>query len=326
MKYTNNYDLNLSMAVWLATDDYDHSEVPNEISVTTLLRSPRQIILGKRMVESKIPIEIDISTRVASRMGTAIHDSLETSWRKNYKQAMKDLGYSQDIINRIIINPEPATVTPDMLPVYLENRVKKPIGNHVLSGKYDFIGNGRLEDYKSTGVYSYIKGTNTEKFKKQGSMYKWLNPDIITDDEMTIQYVFFNWEEYKATQPNYPSFKIIAVPIKLLSLDEIETWMSEKLNLLDSLQNIPEPELPLCNAEDLWQSQSSFAYYHNPDKRARASKTFDDYYAAHNHLIQKGSCGVIVERPGQVRHCAFCGANSICTQKDTYIANGSLVL
>jgi hypothetical protein len=48
-KYTNNTGIGLSMAVYLATDNYDHNHDPRTISATTLIKSTKQIILGERV-------------------------------------------------------------------------------------------------------------------------------------------------------------------------------------------------------------------------------------------------------------------------------------
>ena len=320
--FTNKYDLSPSIAVWLAADFYDHNEDINYISVTELLKSPRQLILRSRATEEGIT---DISSQVASAMGTGIHEHIHQAWLMHYKQAMLDLGYKEKDIRRIKINPE--VVEENDIPVYMEQRVIKQIGNYWIGGKFDMIMNGQLEDYKTTGVYSYIKKSNTDKFRLQGSMYRWLNPDKITNDIMLIQYIFLNWEAAKVSakpESNYPKFKIVADPIKLLSIEETERWVTDKLTLLDSLQDTPEPELPLCTKEELWQDDPSYAYYKNQAKMARATKVFPNYYEAHQRYLADGSVGVIQERPCTVRACLFCGVSSLCTQKDQYIAAGLL--
>lgn len=323
MQYTNKYDLSLSIAVWLASDLYDHSDNPKEISTTALLDSPRQIILRMRSTSEGIG---DVSSKIASSMGTAIHDSLENAWKKNYVKAMQSLNYTDKMISKIKINPNPQDIKDGDLPVYMEQRVKKEINDYIISGKYDFIGNGQLEDYKTTGVYTYVKGSNTEKFRKQGSIYRWLNPNIITDNIMIIQYIFFNWEAFKVSQTGYPKFRILADPIELLSIKDTEKYIVDKLAILDSLKNTPEPELPLCTKEELWQDDAVYAYYKNPTKTLRATKTFSNYYEAQQRYLDDGSVGIIKERPCIVKACQFCEVSSVCTQKDQYIAAGLLIL
>ena len=104
MIYTNEQKIGLSMAVFLASDDYDHDARPNAISATGLLKSVRQTILSQR-AESGIT-SMDISTLVASTFGTAVHDGIEKAWTGDrYKLALAKLGYKQATIDRIVVNP-----------------------------------------------------------------------------------------------------------------------------------------------------------------------------------------------------------------------------
>lgn len=58
MQYTNTTNIPLPLAVFLATDDYDYQ--PDTISVTTLLKPIKQIILGRRL-EKKIDLLISLA-------------------------------------------------------------------------------------------------------------------------------------------------------------------------------------------------------------------------------------------------------------------------
>jgi len=187
-KYSNTEKISLSLAVWLAEDTYDHNPDPKHISATGLLKSPKQIILAQR-VPTPAPgtavddlILEDISNRVSSAMGTALHNGIESAWRNGFQQCLRDLGYPERVIERIIVNPEPEQLKENSIPVYLERRVEKKLGPFIISGKYDIVIDGQLDDYKSTGVYGYMQGNNDEKYRLQGSIYRWLNPEIITYD------------------------------------------------------------------------------------------------------------------------------------------------
>ena len=326
MKYTNQYNLSLSVAAWLANDDYDYNNDPKTLSTTTLLKSVRQIVLAKRAIKAGLVLTTDVSTRISSSLGTAVHDSLEKVWDDhNYEKPLRSLGYSQKDIDRIMVNPNPEHVSENKIAIYTENRTEKKINDYTITGKYDHVYNGQLQDFKTTGVYSYIKQTNTTKFMQQGSIYRWLNPNIITNDEMLIQYIFFNWEAFKVNQEGYPAFKILAQPLTLMSYEETEQFIIDKLALIDKYLDVQESELPLCTSEDLWQNPSVYSYYKNPAKMTRATKNFPTYYEAQNRYIQDGSVGTIVEKPAQIKACAFCPSFELCSQKDTYITNGTLV-
>ena len=56
-KYTNQHNISLLMGIWLAHDSYDMVPAEKKLSVTTLLRSVRQVILGSRAVASDRVVE-----------------------------------------------------------------------------------------------------------------------------------------------------------------------------------------------------------------------------------------------------------------------------
>lgn len=322
-QYSNASSVPLSIAVFLATDHYDYD--PDTISATALLKPLRQIILSSRIPAGETAIEL--TAMVNSRMGTAIHDGIERAWKTNYKGAMAALGYPQRVIDRVRINPTEAELNDDIIPVYMEQRVKRAIGDKVISGKYDFILEGRVEDFKSTSVFTAINKTNNDKYSWQGSIYRWLNPKIITKDEMAIQWIFTDWSKAKAlSDPNYPQQRIQQLIVPLKSLAETEAFIVRKLALIEQYMNAPEDQIPECSDEDLWRSEPVFKYYKNPSKMVRSTKNFDNMHDARLRLAEDGNVGIIVEKPGEATACKYCSAFPLCSQKDALIAKGDLVL
>lgn len=322
-QYSNSSSVPLSLAVFLATDNYDHDA--NTISATSLIKPLRQIVLGARV--PKETIAPDLTQMVASRMGTAIHDGIERAWLHNYANAMTALGYPKTAIERVRINPEPDTLKEDDIPIYLEQRAYKQVGNYTVSGKFDFVGEGRVEDFKSTSVYTAMNNTNDAKYALQGSIYRWLNPTIVTQDQMAIQYIFTDWSAARAkSESNYPPYRFQQRIIPLLSLIETERFVQTKLDLIDKHMESEEADLPLCTDEDLWRSDPVWKYYKNPEKTARSTKNFATKQEAYIKLAEDGGKGMVLEKPGQVTACKYCSAFSVCTQKDALIAQGDLVI
>lgn len=320
MQYTNINNISLPLAVFLATDNYDYE--PNTISATSLLKPTRQYILSKRV--PKEDMNLDVGSLVSSRMGSAIHIAIEQAWL-NPEKALKLLGYPEDIIKRIKINPE--KVNKNDIPVYMEQRSYKKLLGHTISGKFDFVAEGKVQDFKSTSVYTYLNQSNREKYILQGSIYRWLNPDIITKDVMSIQYIFTDWSKVASLKnPDYPSNRVITQNLPLQSLEATEEFIKQKLTQLDKYNDTPEPELPYCTDDDLWRKETVYKYYKNPKKRTRATKNFTSRKEAMIKLVEDGSIGIIEEVKGQVNACKYCNAFNLCTQKDKLIADGSLIL
>ena len=182
--YGNVSAVPLALAVFLASDYYDYNSDLDTVSATTLLKPLRQIILP-----SRIPAGdglVDLAAMMNNRMGAAIHDGIEKAWITNYRTAMQALGYPARIIDKIVINPQPGYDLEDRIPIYLEQRLKRKTGKWTISGKFDFVGEGRVQDFKSTSVWTYKNQVNSQKYTQQGSIYRWLDPQLITQSEMDI--------------------------------------------------------------------------------------------------------------------------------------------
>ena len=84
---TNRFNLPMSMAVFLAADDYDGPQAEEGvkvISATSLLKSTRQVVLGFRLPEDTF---VDVSDLISSRMGQAYHTAVEYAWLSNLQKS-----------------------------------------------------------------------------------------------------------------------------------------------------------------------------------------------------------------------------------------------
>ena len=316
-KITNITGIGLPMAVWLASDDYDFQPgKARAISATSLLKPVRQILLRERLDETNSTTP-DVSDFIASRLGHSIHDGIEAAWKKHYQTALKKLGYSDSVIERIRINP--GDLEGDEIPVYLEQRGSREFKGYKISGKFDMVLDGELNDFKSTSVYTDMLGSKDEDYCLQGSLYRWIHQDKITSDYITINFIFTDWQRGKAkTDPNYPQQRVKEHRVQLMSLKETEAWLSRRIQTLEAHADLSEKDLPFCEDKDLWRSPTVWKYYSNPQKTdGRATKNFHTAAEAHAHKAEKGK-GIVIEKKGLVKACGYCPAAPICTQKDLY--------
>jgi hypothetical protein len=330
--YSNVNSIGLALAVWLAHDDYDNgaNQHPgqNVISATGLLKSTRSLILANRIPPQDR--QADLSERISSRLGHAIHDSIEAAWRKGYREALALIGYPRQVIERVRINPEDHELdaNPDIFPVYLEQRYFREIEVDgqiiVISGKFDQIINGELNDTKTTSVYTWIKGSKMEDYRIQGSIYRWINPDKVTSDVMRIQHVFTDWQGAMAKRDtSYPSSRVVEAQVPLMTLGETQAWIRNKLREIISNQGRQEPDIVHCTDEELWMSEPQFKYYADPAKAAeggRSTKNFPNMPAAAAWRNKQGK-GIVITVPGEPKACRYCPAFDLCTQKDAYFTN-----
>lgn len=322
--YQDKFGISLPLAVYLCHDKYDYNADPLSISATSLLKPMREIVLGRQnMGLDKV---IDISQLVSSRMGSSIHDGAEEAWLNEdaLHNALEAKGMLS-IKERIRINPTPAELEiPNIIPVYLENRSSKVISGYTVTGKYDIVYGGQLSDYKSTSVWGYIYGSNIEDYKRQGSIYKWLNPTQITKDTIEIQYIFTDWSAAKAKQSpgDYPQAKFLTKTYPLYSVAETEEWVNNKIKEIKRNLPLEQLQLPKCTKEELWQSDTVYKYFKNPQNVSRATKNFADKLEAETYMMDAGGVGRLDTVEGEVKRCKYCSVVGICDQAQMFIEQG----
>ncbi len=325
-KLTNENQIDLPIAVWLLQNGYysgaDKAPPGELLSVTTLLKPTRQLIL-QRLVEDADK-ENDVSDFIASRMGHALHDSIERAWTEgNWQEAMKRLHYPQSIIDKVRINPDPKTIQDGEIPIYLEQRGFKEIGGIILTGQLDFSINGAYRDVKSTSTFSFTSGSKDEDYRLQGSMYRLILPEMIWKDKMRIEFIFTDWVSYQAkANPNYPQSRVAHKEFPLLSIKDTEDHIHGKLDHIRQNARFKnnQDKLVRCTDKELWKRPDSYKYYSNPEtakKKGRCTKRFDSFADAEQYRIEKGK-GVVVTEKGEVNACTYCPAFLVCEQRKDY--------
>ena len=167
--FSNNNSVPLYLAAYFAVDNYDYE--PGVISATRIMQHPKKLILASRTSpEQRVT---DVADLIASRTGTSIHDGVEHIWTSDlYKTGLRNLGYPEEVIERIKVNVPKADLKPGDIPVYAEERLYKEFMGYMLSGKFDFIGEGVLHDLKTTGTFTWEHQTKVDDYKLQGSIYR----------------------------------------------------------------------------------------------------------------------------------------------------------
>ncbi len=329
VKITNNHKIDLPLAVWLLQDGYNSgaSEAPpgELISVTTLMKPTRSLILKRKVDQTQE--EFDLSDMIASRVGHGLHDSIERAWTQgDWRGAMRKLNYPQKIINKIKINPDPKTLKDDDIPIYLEIRGFKEFRDIVVTGQLDFLIGQAYRDFKTTSTFAWTSGNKDDDYILQGSMYRWILPDLIKDDIMRIQFIFTDWQKFRTVDPKYPQIRTPHREFALLSLEDTETWINDKVDHIIANAGLDQDKMVECTPKELWQSEDSFKYYSNPETAkagGRCQKTFEKEADAQLWLKEKGK-GVVVRVPGAVKACPYCPAFSVCQQRTNYFNDDGL--
>lgn len=334
--YTNITNIPIGSAVWLCNDTYDHTPSETEMSVTTLIKPIKQTVMASR-IQPNEAVAPDVSQMLASRRGTAIHDSIEFAWLNNKDATLKALGFTKMIRDAHIVNPDPKDVTEDDIPVYLEIRGTRTLLGIDISGKFDFLYDGQMRDFKTTSSFKWKK-QHAEKqtferlmasprpdiqavyeqcptiftYVMQGSIYKWLNQDKCTKPTMCIEMIL---GDYRASADGPPSC-VVELEYTLFTPKQTEKYLTSKLQELMRCDSLSEDELPECTPTDLWQGAPTYKYYSKEDSK-RATKTFESYYEAQNHMngVKKPSgTGYIKTFPAKAMACVYCPARPTCKQ------------
>lgn len=327
MKLTNNTGLSLFAQVYLAHETYDREEAG--LSVTTLLKPVKQIILARRVPEGMA--SADVADMIASSNGTAIHDAFEAAWKSpKLVDTLTRLGYPKGVASKVRVNPSAEEVAAGgIIPVYTEIRSAKDVLGIRVTGKFDFIGDGVVEDLKNTSVWKYLNA-DFDHYILQGSMYKWLNPTLVTKDWMNLTFQFTDWNgrDRNMNPDNYPPARMHTRRLQLMDVSETQKWVERKIVQLVDLEHAPEEDMPPCTDKELWRKADTYRYFAKPEKAyepgARSTKNFTDLAEANLHVATKG--GVIVTKRGGVTGCKYCNAFLACKQKDALIAAGDLIL
>ena len=317
---TNNLGIDNIIATWLASNSYSGRKPGKCISATSLLRSTQQQVLSYRCQNDDNFIEVvDISTLLKSQIGTALHKSIQDTWENESlrENGLLNLGFSVDQINKVKVNP--INPNPDDYNLYFEKRVEKEFRGWTITGQFDLVANGSLHDFKSTSTYTYINKTKEQDYILQGSIYRWLNPELITSDVLTIHYIFTDWNKnYTLNSPDYPQHPFVSIKLPLKTLAETELYMAQKINNIETYlesDTLPECDNKTLMVDNVWQ------YFSSPNA-LRASKNFDSVIEANQYLIAKGNKGIIKKKPIEPKGCSYCNCRSVCKQYARFLESG----
>lgn len=312
-------DVHPLAALWLLADNYDYNDDPRHISATALLKPIRSSALLAQNPDLQRTMHITDFT--ASRLGGAVHDSIEQAWLRGDEGLLKRIG-CEDIVVNPSISQEPLNE------IHLEKRTTRHVNGYAISGKFDAVYRGQVTDIKSTKVYTYTSGSSDEDYIRQMSIYRWLNPDIIVKDRGAIVYLFKDWVARDVDRiKGYPSAPVVHKEFQLWTPEATEAWISNRLHQLDQLVTDPNAVLPECSDEELWRDPTVYKYYAKGDPTApRSTRTFTDHQEAMTYVSTKGTTkGLLVPVPGKAKRCIYCPAMAVCTQASKMLKTGELV-
>ena len=282
-KLTNNHDLPEAFVRYEEKNPY--SKDGADFSVTEMIDSP-QIAHLKRVHDDEI--EEDVSGRIMSILGTAIHEILQH-------------GADEDDI--------------------AERRFWAEMLGKTVSGQCDLLsplggGEWALKDYKTVrGSALIINPNGQESWEKQLNCYAYLakeNGYFVSEAEVIA--VVRDWTAALVRRDaKFPRQSVVRIPIKLWSFDQQKEFMERCIR-----DHTADP-VRECTNEERWKGRKIFAvtkYLQNGGLSARAHRLFNSSSDAEMFIIDNNLKAEVLTRDSVPTRCVgnYCGVSSFCSQ------------
>lgn len=271
-----------------------------DYSVTTLNNPDRYVHLHKRHSDDLV---YTISNQLASFIGTAVHRYLDHCLN-TYK----------------FIDPK----------YTIERSVYDKINGRLLGGTFDILyDNTIIYDHKNISVWSTIFDPQMNKFQQQLNTYRYLlhRRGIDTINDLRVIAIYKDWREGDAFRRNdYPQDPIMEYKIPVWPIEQIESWVYDRIESLKSTEDIPDDELPECPVEERWERHPDGATVKyaafKSDKAPKASRVFNKLLECKEYMLgAKGfhADSFIEVRYAQRKRCEkWCTANKHCNHYALY--------
>jgi len=278
MLFTNKQNLPEAFVRAVEFNDYDSGK--SDITVTQLI-GPPLIPMLKDIYEDQI--EEDVSDRMWSLLGSAVHNVLERA-----------AGHNEIV----------------------EHRMYREMHGWRIGGQLDNLDlrSAILSDYKVTSVWSVIDGPKDE-WITQLNVLKWiLQGNAVKVDKLQIVAMLRDWSRTKAkVDPSYPQNNVIVVDIPIM--DDIESYISGRIRDHQGARiladNQREEEILECTPEERWEKPSKWAVMKQGNKRA--VKLHNTEEGAEKHKDELGKNYYVEHRPGERTRCEhYCPVAQFC--------------
>jgi len=284
MKITNKHNLPEPVYKALSKDNYSMGDA--EISVTTMIGSPRINVLRKKYWDE---LTEDVSDKLWAVLGTAVHNMFEAEASWDY---------------------------------ILEERLHITHKDWKISGAIDVQkvnpdGTVSIADYKCTSVWSVIYGK--EEWVDQLNCYAWLvrNAKKQEVSELQIIAVLRDWKQREAeNNANYPQAPIVVIDIPITEPDEqtriIEGYLDQHADA--KLADMLGEPVAFCTDKQRWLRGEKWAVMKKG--RKRAIKLYDSEEEADKHCKESSEKVFVEHRKGEPTRCLqdYCRVSKFCNQ------------
>ncbi len=277
MKITNKYNLPDAIVRAVTNDPYldSYNGRKADISATRLIAPARLVALQKKHADE---IEEDVSDRIWSLLGTAVHHVIER-----------------------------ATSDSDRT----EERMFEEIGGWTIAGQFDLLSDGTLYDYKVTSVWSVLDGAKDD-WVNQLNILDYLVGGV---DKLAIIAILKDWS-WRRVKGNYPKEQVVEIPIPQWSREEQKAYILERIRKHQIAQDIlslgGEPAICI----DRWQRPDVYAVM--KEGRKSAVKLCDTEKDAQSRVDNLSNKHYVQFRKGEAVRCdsRYCNVSKFCIYKE----------
>ena len=304
----------------------DNHVTMGDISVTQLLDAPQV-----RMLRKQHDTEEDVTDRIWSLMGTAVHYVLELG-EINNREARQLLEAAEVLMKHdqekaakwmynFIEEQYPDHKNSDII---TEKTLSFEVDGMTFSGTFDrfTISKGLLDDYKNTSVWAYMNPEALKKWVGQQNLYAFLLREHgYTVNNSQITAIFRDFSPGKRFQKGYPKKPIETFPIKLESHEFMYNYIRKRIKLHKDAEL--HGKIPNCTTKEMWATATNYAV--TAPGRKRAIKVFPSHGLAEAFLKGDGATydgAYIQERPGEHKRCDnYCPVAHVCPQNKKRLEN-----
>ena len=284
-----------------------------------------------RMLKRTTDIEVDVTDRINSMIGTALHLVIQKANISEHNRAtLRDSVNILKISNQKNNDPNIAKAiswlekkTDELFPEKEQDAMHEFILHWNVDGTVVY-GSGdlyvksekKLYDFKFCSVYDWILPENKKKWEAELNVFAFLlRMNGFPVDEIEATMLFKDYSRTKAqVEKIYPPASSISVKIRLANLDEMSAYMSARVK---AHRQGEEGNIPECSGGEKWSKATTYALMQpggarslgNHTNKAEAYKDFEK---------KKGRYpGLYVEtRLGENVRCAkWCPVRDVCPQR-----------
>lgn len=290
MIFTNEMNLPAPFVSMAQRDEYPL--MSKEYRVTSLLKGVRETILERRHASE---IKQDVADMVWLLFGTAVHGILE-------KHQESDTQIK-------------------------ETRLKAQFGEYTLSGQFDLYDDAThtVTDYKTASVWKIIFGDFSD-WRRQLLIYCLLLRKAGFDAQRgEIVAILKDHSKRDAKlKADYPKLPVQKICFEFTEEDfaECEEWINERFAMIREAEALSDEEIPICTAEERFNSGDKFAVMKKG--RKTALRVLDNKESAEQWMAANGGDYIDV-RLGEDKKCAdYCAACEFCSyfKEKASIKNG----